>query len=83
MDLERLFIQKSDGTYEFYQQQVVEQKKENFLLFKTFLKCGKFNIDDDYRFVPFTIEWIPNLFSKSSIGELALVYEFGHLKPTS
>ncbi len=30
---------------------------------------------------PFVIEWIPNLYPKSQIGELTLKFEFGHLKP--
>ena len=31
--------------------------------------------------IPFIIEWIPNLYQKSQIGELTIRFEFGHLRP--
>jgi hypothetical protein len=49
--------------------------------YKTYLKVGKMRIDQIEQSIPFVIEWIPNLFPKTQIGELILMFEFGHLKP--
>ena len=45
--------------------------------YKTFLKVGQMS-SDPRDVTPFTIEWIPDLFPKSRVGELAIKFEFGH-----
>jgi len=81
--LQRLFIQKTPTIYKLYQfdknQQQIDLNKQFF--FKTYLKVGKMRIEQIEQSTPFVIEWIPNLYSKSQIGELTLKFEFGHLKP--
>ena len=85
LDLQRSFIQKADGTYELYApEKTVKSANEVPVrphLYKTYLKIGKMRIDGDQeQTTPFSIEWTPNLYPKSQIGELVVKFEFGHLK---
>lgn len=85
LDLQRSFIQKTDNSYELYApEKTVKSANEVPVrphLYKTYLKIGKMRIDGDQeQSTPFTIEWTPNLYPKSQIGELVIKFEFGHLK---
>ena len=45
--------------------------------YKTFLKVGQ--MSTDLRDVtPFTIEWVPDLYPRTHLGELKIKFEFGH-----
>lgn len=77
-----MFVQKTATTYELYQSDKHQQLDFNKdFFYKTYLKVGKMRIEQVEQSIPFVIEWIPNFYPKSQIGELTLKFEFGHLKP--
>ena len=46
---------------------------------KTYIKVGQMN-SNPRNIIPFVIEWVPNLFPRTGIGELTIKFEFGHQK---
>ena len=77
-----MFVQKTATTYELYQNNDKNQNLNKQYFYKTFLKVGKMRVDQfNEQSIPFIIEWIPNLYQKSQIGELTIRFEFGHLRP--
>ena len=45
--------------------------------YKTFLKVGQMSTDPR-DVTPFTIEWVPDLYPKTRVGELTIKFQFGH-----
>ena len=45
--------------------------------YKTFLKVGQMSTDPR-DVTPFTIEWVPDLYPRTHLGELKIKFEFGH-----
>ncbi|KAK8778040.1 hypothetical protein V5799_021416 [Amblyomma americanum] len=78
----RAFIENCDGTYEPYQPPFVPDEPAcegvpliRPLELKTFLKVGNFP-----HSAPFVIEWTPDVLPRSRVGELRLMFEYGHLR---
>ncbi|XP_075223378.1 uncharacterized protein C2orf42 [Lycorma delicatula] len=88
LHITRSFIENQDGTYDPYDSNTVDDafsKTENTprikpLEHKTFLKVGN-TTRDQMTPTPFIIEWMPDVLPISHVGELRLVFEYGHLKP--
>ena len=45
--------------------------------YKTFLKVGQMS-SDPRDVTPFTIEWVPDLYPRTHVGELTIKFQFGH-----
>lgn len=76
----RAFVENRDGTFDLYQSPPSSEHTEGVQLIKplelkTFLKVG-----NHPQAVPFTIEWTPDVFPRSRVGELRLKFEYGHLR---
>lgn len=53
--------------------------KQNKTELKTYLRVG-FTESDQKDSTPFVIEWMPDLWPKCKIGEMRLIFEFGHMR---
>ena len=51
--------------------------KSNVTEYKTFLKVGQMS-SDPRDVTPFTIEWVPDLYARTHVGELTIKFQFGH-----
>lgn len=88
LHITRSFIENQDGTYDPYDDSTIDEafsKTDNSprikpLEHKTFLKVG-ITMRDQITPTPFIIEWMPDVLPISHVGELRLVFEYGHLKP--
>lgn len=86
LEITRSFVQNADGTYEVYKREETEidryKKTSNNALIKplelkTYLKVGNTS-PNQVEPTPFLIEWIPDILPLSKIGELRIIFEYGH-----
>ncbi|XP_011339027.2 uncharacterized protein C2orf42 homolog [Ooceraea biroi] len=86
LEITRSFVQNADGTYELYKREETEidryKKTSNNALIKplelkTYLKVGNTSPNQTEP-TPFLIEWIPDILPISKIGELRIIFEYGH-----
>lgn len=93
LDVTRRFVKNRDGLFEFYYgAKDSTDLANNFsklgktplikpVEYKTFLKVGIMSgIGMQKEPVPFLIEWVPDVLPQSQMGEMTIMFEYGHLK---
>ncbi|XP_059488653.1 uncharacterized protein C2orf42 homolog [Neocloeon triangulifer] len=86
LDITRSFVENKDGTFDHFVSLLEEEKylysSSNMPLIrplelKTYLKVG-LTAPEQKNPTPFVIEWIPDVFPRTKVGEMSLTFEFGH-----
>ncbi|XP_065352497.1 uncharacterized protein C2orf42 homolog [Cloeon dipterum] len=85
LDITRSFVENKDGTFDHFVS-LSEEEKSLFsanmplirpLELKTYLKIG-LTAPEQKNPTPFIIEWVPDVFPRTHVGEMSLTFEFGH-----
>jgi hypothetical protein len=90
LDISKSFVDKGDGCYEPLVDDEEEKRplasKSNFKAIRkklrpgqecrTFLKIGQ--VSEDNPGYPFVVEWIPDVLPTMQMGELRIIFQYGH-----